>query len=720
MMKKAIMLATVSTAIVLTLAPFGQAFAQTAPAEVKPAEGIDDIVVTAQKRETTAQKTAVAMTVFDAKALQRNGVQSLQDITKLAPGVSLGQNSANVIVTIRGVSSRDTNEIGDPAVSITTDGFYVQRPTGLSNSIYDLERVEVLRGPQGTLYGRSATGGAINFITAKPKDALEARASVGYGNYNQITTEGMINVPLGEMFAARASFQTTQHDGYRTNEGPARAGDDADAASARLHLLFKPTDRLNILLTGQYTRLKGVGPTLYGVPIVGTTNFNFQPDLNKAGSPHGLPNQFIDTRTRSLQLAVNYDLDFATLIYSGGYRKMDYTQLRDLDGVLASANYFQPTEKPVDWSHELRLVSKGNTRFKWQFGAYSFQENNSLNTFYQTYATSAAGVNRFVFNYKVHTKSQAVFGQASYEIVPTVSLEAGIRYSTDKKSRNGYQNLGAGNIPQNGSLDSDKVTYHGAINWQATPRNLLYAKYDTGYKAGGFTDVFGVGIFDYRPETIKAYEAGSKNRFFNSRLQVNLSAFLYNYSDQQASVVNPTGVAGGVGAGTSYVINAGKSRLYGGELELIAQPTPVDAFDGSIAYLHGEYTQLCLARGTNGACTRDLSGNRPVQAPRMQISAGYQHTLDFAGGTLVPRMQTHYESSSYLGIENYALQRQKGYTRSDAMLTFTNASKKWEVQAYIKNLEDRVIITTANASFGSYNFGLAAPRTYGARFTINF
>ena len=205
---------------------------------------IQEVVVTAQKRSTTAQKTAAAVTVFDAKTLEKNGVQTLQDLTKLAPGVSLGQNSASVIVTVRGVSSRDTSEIGDPAVSISTDGFSIQRPTGLSGSVYDLERVEVLRGPQGTLYGRSATGGAINFITAKPGKEFDGKVAVGVGNYGLITTEGMLNVPLNDDWAMRAAFQSTRHDGYRKGEAPGRAGDDDDSQSVSYTHLTLPTSDL--------------------------------------------------------------------------------------------------------------------------------------------------------------------------------------------------------------------------------------------------------------------------------------------------------------------------------------------------------------------------------------------------------------------------------------------------------------------------------------------
>ncbi len=680
---------------------------------------IQEVVVTAQKRASTAQKTAAAITVFDAKTLEKNGVQTLQDLSKLAPGVSLGQNSANVIVTMRGVSSRDTNEIGDPAVSISSDGFYIQRPTGLSGSIYDLERVEVLRGPQGTLYGRSATGGAINFITAKPGKDFDARVGMGIGNYGAVTTEGMINVPLTDAWAARVAFQSSRHDGYRTNEAPARAGDDDDTTSARIHLQYAPDGgKLKVLLTGQYTHLGGVGPTVEGVAIVGATNNSVVPYIDSRGVPHGSPNQFIDTTIKTFQLNASYDLDFANLIYSAGYRQMDYAQLRDLDGLIGSANYYYPKENPKDVSHELRMVSKGDGRFKWQFGGYYFREKNSLLTDYQNYTGANAPVNVFVFSYDVEARSKAAFGQASYEVIDGVTVDAGVRQSNDYKKRSGFQNTGNGNVPQPGEISSSKLTYHLGLNWQATPANLVYGKLSTGYKAGGFTSVFGgltsgstVSQVSYNPETIKAFEIGSKNQFFQRRLQFNLSAYTYDYKDQQVSVNN---------AGTSYTLNAGKSRISGAEAELQARPTADDRIDGSVAYLKGEFKELCLARDAQGNCTRNLAGNSPVQAPKWQIGAGYEHIFEAFHGTLTPRIQTHYESESFFGVENYGRQLQKSYNRSDLMLTYAEASGKWTLQGYVRNIEDVKVITVANANFGAYNYAFAAPRTFGVKLAYNW
>ncbi len=672
------------------------------------AHGFEEIIVTAQKRESTAQKTPVAMTVFGGEALAANGVADLKDLTTLAPSVNLATNSINTIITIRGVSSRDTTEIGDPAVAVSIDGFYIQRMSGLSDLVYDLERAEVLRGPQGTLYGRNATGGAINFITAKPKDEFEASFSVGMGNYDLITTEGMINIPLDEKVLVRASFLTRDRDGYRTNNGAADDGDDADSQSARLHVLFKPTDKLSVLLTGQYTKLGGTGPTYYGLPLgPGGIDPNVMPPLDVKGSPQSLPSSSFDSTTKSIQWTVDYDFDFAKATYLGGYRDLSFSQLRDLDGTPASF-FYQPNENPRDWFHEVRLTSQSDGPFEWQVGGFYFKQKSSLLTYFQTYDGPNPPTNLFEFNYpSIQAKAKAVFAQASYEIVEDLKFEAGIRYSEDSKSRFGFADYGGGPIPANEKADSTKTTYHFALNWQATPDNLLYAKYDTGYKAGGFTDVR-----PYGPENITAYEIGSKNRFFDNTVQLNVTAYYYQYKDQQISQFSD---------GQTTIFNAGKSEIYGVEIEGSARLTPEHMFDGFIGYMHAEFTEFCTVAGV---CPpqNNFAGNRPPQAPRWQMGAGYQYEFPAFAGSIIARAQTRVESSSYLAYTNYAYERQKSYMRSDLMLTYTQGDGDWSIQGYIRNLENTRILTSANGSdfWGTYTFSFADPRTYGVRLSVNW
>lgn len=678
--------------------------------------GIDDIVVTAERRESSVQKTAIAMSVLDSSAIQQNGVASLVDLSSLAPGLSFAQNSVNTIITIRGVSSRDTTEIGDPAVSVSTDGFYYQRPFGLNDTVYDLERIEVLRGPQGTLYGRNATGGAINFITAKPTGDFSGSGSIGLGDYNLVTAEGHVNVPLGDTVSARASFFMRKRDGYRVNNYGGQGGDDADAMSARLQFRFQPTDRLDIHVLGQLTTIGGIGPAFYGVPFNGPINPDVVPPLHKDGSVMGSPRQSLDGTNKSIQLTVNYDLDFATLTYLGGYRSQKYSQVRDLDGIAKSNAYFLPSEDVHDWQHELRMTSSGNGPFKWQFGAFYFRERNSTATYFSTFEDPTApgqALARFAFVYpKVIAKSKAVFAQASYEVITNLQLEAGIRYSDDYKARQGFSNTtgtaytGVGNVPTDVSGGSDKVTYHLAINWQATPRNLIYVKRDTGYKAGGFSDVQGIGNVPYGPESITAYEIGAKNRFLDNRLQLNLSAYHYDYRDQQISQFNN---------GFTAIFNAGKSRIRGIELETVAVPVDGLQIDASVAYMDAKFVDFL-------ASNVQYRGNRPPSSPEWQLNGGIQYEIPVGNGTLTPRVQTHYESNYFLAFTNLGREHQPGFSRTDLMVTYTAPDKLWSLQAYVRNLEDSIVFNSAGASglFGAYTYQLAPPRTYGARFTYNF
>lgn len=685
-----------------------------------PEDGLGDIVVTAEKRETTAQRTPISVAVIDATAISRNSIGTLSDAVKILPSVQFGRNFANSIVTIRGVSSRDTDETGDPAVAISLDGFYFQRSLGINDAVFDLERIEALKGPQGTLYGRSATGGAINFISAKPEKDFNAYVGATIGNYGTIITEGMLNVPLSDQIQIRAAFQTRYHDGFRNN-APARDGDDQDSKAARIHVAFQPTDNLSGLVTAEIVRANGVGAANYGSPLLFDANGNVihdKPTLPSGGKrwPLGLPSGHTDTETTAFRWNLKYDLGFAELSYLGGHRKLNFNAQIDLDGLQEHAGlfglntYFAPqSEQPTTTSHELRLSGKPGTALDWQVGALYFQEKNDVYSELSYFNSAAKPDVAFIFAYPdLGTKSKAVFGQATYHFTDQWSVEGGIRYTNDKKWRNGYADYAAFNlfIPIAQKGEWNKTTFHAGVNFQATPDNLIYAKYDTGYKPGGYTDVA-----PYGPENITAYEIGSKNRFFDDKLQLNLSAFYYDYTDQQ--------VLQFVGSQT-IIQNAGKSEYYGAEAEmqwLVASSTRIDA---DISYLHARYKTFEIAGAT---ANLDLAGNTPPQAPDWSGNFAVQHMFDLTNGaTITARAQTHLQSATHLQFYNYDSDRQAGYTRTDFTLGYQPDDKRWLVEAYVRNIEDEVILTSAQEQslVQAYVYQFADPRTYGVRFRMNF
>jgi iron complex outermembrane receptor protein len=735
----------VGACLVLPVAPALGQEATPTPAVAQAAtatpgnEGLADVVITAEKRPSIAQRTAISLAVVDAVALKNQGVGSVEDLTTLTPSVNFAQNGANSIITIRGVSSRDTNQLGDPAVSISVDGFYLQRSLGLNATLFDLERVEALRGPQGTLLGRNATGGAINIITAKPGNFFAASATAEAGNYDSYNTQGFVNVPISDTVKVRAAFQTRDHDGYRDN-APARDGDDEHSRAARISVLLDPTSHWTVLLTGEFARQNGVGPVIDPVPwryLNGTSNVDYsRPPIPGDGSAFAMPpGSMMTTEATNFRWNTTYDLDFATLTYLGGYRKFEYYRLSTLGAQYGTPrqNYaFDQHENPRSWDHELRLTSREDQRFLWQAGLFYFQEANSTQSLFRDFPGSpgliGTPVDLQIFKKPdLLLKSDAAFAQASYGITDKLRFEAGGRYSKDNKHNFSALNLATNvanyiargpssiayvaNPPTATQISSNKTTYHTALNYQLTPQNLLYVKYDTGYKAGGFTD-----LNPYGPESLIAYEVGSKNRFFDNHLQINMSAFLYHYSDQQVQE-QITLPSGGIGTGT---VNAGKSRLYGADLDAIFQVTHSDRIDGYAAYLYARFTDFVTA--LNGVNVQ-LAGNRLQQAPTWVGNFGYEHEWQVPQGSVTARVQTHLESSSYFTFFNYDADRQRGYHRSDALLTYRAPNDRWEVQGYVHNLENTLVLSYSDptgTTYQTYRYQYQPPRTYGARVTVNF
>ncbi|WP_454887538.1 TonB-dependent receptor [Sphingomonas oryzagri] len=722
-------LATVSTAMFAATGVCAQASGQPPAtpqtATPQPASGasIGEIVVTAEKRSNSAQNTPIALAVYDKSALLRNGVGDVHSLSVMSPAINIGASTGTTILTVRGISSRDTTEIGDPDVAVSIDGIYLQRPTGMNAAFYDLDRVEVLLGPQGTLYGRNSVGGAVNIISQKPEANFGGYLQAEVGNYNAHNFEGAINVPITDNFYARVSGVSRDHDGYR-DTSPAGKGDDEHDHGGRVQFLWKPTDRLTVQVGGSFLKQTGYGSAIDGEPLTydptHTVVTNRPPDSD--GATHFAHNATgnLDINDKLARAQVNYDFGGVSLTYLGGYHRQDYENFYDTDGNAIKSFTYLRHELSKDVSQELRLASNNQKGFVWQFGGYYFHENLQVNNFLNTdpFGTS---VNLREYHYHVPVSAYAAFGQASYDVTNKLRLTGGVRYSRDSKARTGYtyqgsltQDVSSGTAVRTYGIDdehekSSKVTYHAAIDYQATPRNLLYAKFDTGYKDGGFNNF---GFPSYGPETITAYEVGSKNRFLNGRVQLNASAFYYDYKNQQVTELVPS-------QPTAIILNAGKSRIYGADLQGIVKPSASSQFDFSVAWLHARFVDLQVA---NGSSNLNLDGNDEVQAPKWSITGGYQYTFNTKGGDLTLRLQTQFRSSYHLTINNVPSDKQDAFTRSDATLTYKPAGTHFTFEAFVRNLENAVVITNANVSttYGSILYQFDPPRTYGARVRYDF
>ncbi|MDE1152561.1 MAG: TonB-dependent receptor [Micavibrio sp.] len=710
----------------LTTTTYAQSVAPTAPSTTS--DEIQEVVVTAEKRPSTVQKTPIAITVVDAATLSQNGVGNFKDLSTVAPSVSFSQLNASVIVGIRGVSSRD---IGNPAVSLSMDGFYTQQATGLNGTVFDLDRVEVLRGPQGTLLGRNATGGSVDIITAKPKKTFSAYLSGEIGDYNTFNTTGMINIPVSDKVQVRASFQTRDHDGYRGNP-VGDAGDDEHSKAARVIVAFQPTDRWEGWVTAEYSKLDDVGPVVQAVPLIYTSSGSIdlsRPTIPDNGESFAVPDGGYELgETMGLRWSTTYNFDFAQLTYLGGYRYTDYERNNTLGGAygtdVQNITYYSK-DKTTTWNQELRLTSESGSPLFWQVGAFYFYEHNSNLALFRDYAGSSISqdpINLNIYSYpNGEVEAKAIFGQIAYNLTDALKVEVGARYTENSQDRDGFTTLASfstylstGEIVQStttgvGHAESSKATYHGGISWQATSANLLYAKIDTGFKAGGFNT-----NSTYAPETIIAYEIGSKNRFFSNRLQVNADAFFYTYDNQQVSQF-------AVGAVSNSIINAGSSEYYGVEFEGQARPTPIDRFNFFAAYVHGEYKDFAVATGSVNV---QLAGYTPPQAPRWTVNLGYEHDFNVFKGVLTGRAQTHYETKSYFTIYNYEADSQPAYFRSDVILTYKPNDANWRLEGYVRNIENVLVLSNAqnpaSATYKAYRYQYFAPRTMGVKLTLNW
>jgi iron complex outermembrane receptor protein len=725
------------TAMVVAAAP---AFAQEQPFETGNT-GIGEIVVTAQKRATSIQDTPIAMRAFDGEQLTQAGVGDVNGLTRVAPDLNISTDTLFTKLSIRGVASADISETADGALTINIDGEYINRPVALNAALFDLERVEVLRGPQGTLYGRNSTAGALNIIAAKPKlGEFSGFVTAGYGNYDAKTAQAGINIPLGQNVAVRVSGLHQDHDGY-TNNGPAGHGDTQNTDAIRASVLAEPTDRLTLYLAGEYVDVNQSAPSQFGIPVTGTTQgvvtlpggaqipSNFRPSLDSDYYPLD-DLGFFRTKQYAVRGRIDLDLDFATLSYIGGFRDVDVSSRQPLTGFISPSQAFTYYNSKMDsttQSHELRLAGGDEGKFVWQVGGFYYKERQELN---RGLFLPRAGANGSFLNYfyrpYVNSESKAGYAQATYWFVPDVlSVTGGIRYTSDKKwaryDNYGFQFNSGPTPPAFGApgatttfprQKSDKVTWSLGIDYKVAPDNLLYAKVSTGYKGGGFDNVSA-----YDPETLTAYEVGSKNRFANGTIELNLAGFYYDYKDQQIQVLLDTATG-------AQTLNAGSSRIWGIEADGTVLLSDDDRFHATVNYLNAEFTRFPgVAPALGAPVSVDLSGNKPPQAPKWTIALGYDHTFHIGESQLVASVFSRFKTEYYLTPFNWAADRQDAFTQTDFNLEWKAPGGRYTIQAYVRNIEDERPVNYASFTGNGvnvYNFIFGAPRTYGVQGTVKF
>ncbi|WP_036168205.1 TonB-dependent receptor [Massilia sp. 9096] len=698
----------------------GTAYAQALP----PSDGIQEVIVTAQRIAAPQSSTPVAMSVVSAEELDKLGLDTPGALSARLPNTYLENSYDGLRITIRGVSSNDPTEKGDPSAAFMIDGVTIARPQSQNAALFDVDRIEVLRGPQGTLYGRNTTAGVVNVITRAPVDRFEGAAAVTLGDYATRKVEAMVNVPVNDALALRAALSANRHDPYlRNGQGSGfRPGLDRDDRAARLSAKLNVNRDASLLV-----RLDASHDDTNNDSAVPDTNFYRGIDAgqpawygdstrnrltNRYIAPNIAPQQgFSHKTTAGLSAELNWDLGPATLTWVGSHRRFEHDYLynyyyRVVPGL--ALGVVQPFHGDyVQNSHELRLASHGGGPFSVQGGLYWFHERTRDNYDFQGLAPIGLPPH-YVFDVDpVVSSSRAVFGQATYELVPGLRASAGARATHDEKSHDtliGYQQAIEFNPatdlrqPDVGTLSTNKTTWRLGLDYDLAPATLLYGSVATGYKAGGFNDGCAVGTTSrgaaclpslalpasslfYQPETVRAYEAGLKTRFWHRRASLNLAAFYYDYRNLQLS----SEIVQANGSPAYETTNAGQAAVRGLEADGQALLGAADRITYALTLLDAHYSSYT----PDGV--HSWAGVKLDRAPSRTLSLGYEHHWMLAGGRLTGGVDTRLSGSHVLTIPSQLLvYRIPGHSASDLRLAWEPAGTRWGVQARVRNLENEV------------------------------
>lgn len=725
--------------------------AATAGDPAKTNEGLGEIVVTANRVASSAQDTPIALNVYTGAALADQGINTVRDLAQIDPSVNITSSTGAAYVAVRGIASTDVTEIGDPSVPITRDGFFVNRSFAISSSFYDVARIEVLKGPQGTLQGRNSTGGLVSIITNRPEMRTGAYGSIEAGNYKTINGEAGVNVMLSPGFAVRASGTILSHEGYRKSAGPAFDGDDENFKSGRIQALYKSDNGLTLWVSYQHDNRDVNGDAQFRGPLGGPT-----PDFGDAKTFVSNAPTLTKLDTDRVRWEAAYSADFGlNFIYSGGYDSADWRNRLDATGAYPANRQFRQQETPKTWNHEFRVSNNKDGKLFFQAGYFYFQEKNVVNSGIfnldmtgpfapggpLSFVPNADQSNRYgiKFDYNILTRSQALFGQIEYELTDQLQLSLGGRYTWDKKVRTGNAVLSlpalafplCGNgfpapgtcppfpltTPGNGNLSAGEPTWHAGLNYRPAPGTLIYAKYDRGYKSGGFNSNGSAPSVDYGPEKLDAFEIGTKNSLMGNTLQLNAAMFYFDYKGYQGSQLTDAVSSG------SGVFNVGSAKVFGIEGSLVALAGSNTRVTLNAAYLHTKFGDgIKINTGANPPVAVDISGNRLPNAPEFTASGAIEQDLPVSFGTFTARVDAKYSSDFYYSVFNTVDARSWEYVLANASLKFKPENSVWEVSAYVRNVFNKQVLANGFRNFnaGSNTYQFQAPRTFGVRGSVKF
>ncbi len=737
---------------------------------------IDEIIVTAQKRSENLQAAPLAISAFSGDLLREDDISNLQDIGNRTPGLvfaafSVGQPE----IAIRGIGTKEDGASASDSVVVSVDDVYIAARTAQVFDIFDLERVEVLRGPQGTLYGKNSIGGSINFVTTKPGEETEIRARQTVGDYGRFDTAAMISGQIAENLFGKVSISRREFNGYYKNVlvgsdlfGKQLGGGETFAYRGMLR--WTPSEDLEVIFSadgaddnmgdsnrepvGSAGPLHDCGcasdPIAVNIALGGsTTAFDSLNDLE------GFANRDVE----GYSIKVNWDQPWGTFTSISAYRKSTFDWIEDSEG-LPTTNTFvafnAPTgpgpafvapategfafdvedaavENTKQYTQEFRVTSGGESDLSWVAGLfYSREETDRIERFtFRSIGLTIGGVDFPSDMSSIQTNESdtfAAYADGSYDVSDKLTVRAGIRYSTEKKdmTAEGILHSGVALLLQNFAEVSasdrwSNVSWRAVADYQVTEEAMVYGSISTGYKSGGFTGSASTGERASTPfdsEKATNFEVGLKSQFWDNRARVNIAAFFTDYKNLQVTrFFQPEGS----GFGQFITENAGEAELKGVEVEYTILLTEEFEVGGSYAYLDAEYTEFTGTPSVTG--TGDFTGNTLRQAPEHSFSSYAKYTLQLEdGSSLSAKVNYRYQSLTFYDPNNNDITTIPAYDIWDARLAWNSPDGKWELAGWVKNISNEEYRTHVFSQRGSrIAFALfGAPRTYGFTGTYTF
>lgn len=736
-------------AVAMLAGPWGAA-AQAAQADAdsstaqRASETIDTIIVTATKREENIQDVPVAISAFSEEVLRDRGVQQARDLN--APNFVFPQmyTTSRSYISVRGIF-QEVNNIGfDGGFSAYLDGVYLGRNMAYDVDMAGVERVEILRGPQGTLFGKNTIGGLMNVISKRPSQQFEGNVQAEVGNMNLRRLRGSVNLPIAQdLVAARLSVQKVDRDGYVTNLTGGPDGGSIDDLSSRAQILFTPVERFEVSLSLDYLESDNIGYTSEVIASKSTV-----PELGDDTPFTYHPNQVPVERKWDKGAALTAEYEFGsghTLTSISGARRTRTSWV--LDGDATALDFY--TENLHDQqellSQELRLASPGGGTLDYVLGLYYYDEDADATDPIPFSALYPGGPFLVYYNTRVNTQDYAAFAHLDWHATDALTLYGGVRYTDETKELESERRVlpasyvippgfvpglttdGTGQPPQVvGQIDSEEVTWEAGVKYQLSDATMAYAEVSTGFKSGGFNIRDGATV---EPEHLTAYEIGAKTTLVGGRMRLNVAAFYNDYEDLQVRSLDLTTVPI-----TVVLHNAASVVAKGFEAELEAIPVDNLTLHLGLGYVDSTYEDFKNVPSRTGGVI-DASGNELPMTPAWTINGGLRYSQPLGAGAMVWNVDANYIDDRWSILDagqnspTFAL---PSYTTVDARVGYQGADERWEVYLWGKNLTDELALVdyrltpilgvsptypnSLTLQYGTY----LQPRTYGVSFSVNF